>query len=229
MLAVYWVIYCRDYLLCLSRAEPSCRLLACSSSLHSIIQMQYLRHQIFPTSCPFTNSLIHVNMSSSNDDLQELVLSSSSLLTSLHDVKTGSLLTAFKSSSSSGGAGSESASAYASTSSSKGKGREESASASSASQWRRTADVVDARDGQGGMVIAALPGGKGALNVWSFQRVGRNSFDLNANSDNYTPGSSYESSTAACKAHLPGNVKLWSIPRGRNKRWAFVTMGGGSL
>ena len=110
--------------------------------------------------------------SSSSVHLQELVLSSSSFLTALHDAKTGSLLTAFKQSSTAGSSSGvlDAASLDITTAGSKGKARANETSTTTAT-WRQLADVVEGRDGQGGFVVAALPGGKGALNVWSFQRV----------------------------------------------------------
>ena len=113
--------------------------------------------------------------------LQELILSSSSSLTCLHDLRTGSLLTSFKASSS--GAGSqhgEISTLDGANGNGKGKGRANAGANAngadrSTSVYRRTVDVLEGADGQGGLVVAAVPG-RGAINVWGFQKVGRIAF-----------------------------------------------------
>ena len=105
--------------------------------------------------------------------LQELILSSSSSLTCLHDLRTGSLLTSFKASSS--GAGSQHGEiSTLDGANGKGKGRvNANGTDRSTSVYRRTVDVLEGSDGQGGLVVAAVPG-RGAISVWGFQKVGRN-------------------------------------------------------
>ena len=103
--------------------------------------------------------------SQSQSQLQEVLLSSSPALTCIHDLKTGALLTSFKAASTGG--------SEISSSSKDGN----NASSSSSSQFRKTVDVVEACDGQGGLVVSAVPG-KAAITIWSFQRVGLRSWKL---------------------------------------------------
>lgn len=164
--------------------------------------------------------------STSGVHLQELVLSSSSFLTALHDAKTGSLLTAFKQSSTAGSSSGvlDAASLDITTAGSKGKARANETSTTTAT-WRQLADVVEGRDGQGGIVVAALPGGKGALNVWSFQRVSlmiaprtyRNFTHVDfVRCVAGSPGASF---THPRQAYLLSFVKEWRISRRWSAGW----------
>lgn len=95
-----------------------------------------------------------------SQSLQEVVLSASPALTAVHDLKTGALLTAFKAASGSSSGGDQ----ISRDSSNAG------ADSSSSSTYRKTVDVVQSCDGQGGLIVAAVPG-KAAITIWSFQRV----------------------------------------------------------
>ena len=94
--------------------------------------------------------------------LQEVLLSSSPALTCIHDLKTGALLTSFKAASSSNGEISRDSTSASSTTSQSRSG--------SSSQYRKTVDTVTESDGQGGIVVSAVLG-KAAITIWSFQRV----------------------------------------------------------
>lgn len=132
----------------------------CSALLHTAKS-----HQLLSTSRPSAMSL------------QELILSSSSAATCLHDIRTGALLTSFKSSTSTN---INDLSEYQSTTG-KGKGKASSAADEKTSSiYRKTTDYIEGKDGVGGLVISVVPGGKGALNVWSFQRVSRASMAARA-------------------------------------------------
>ena len=102
--------------------------------------------------------------------LQELILSASSGLTCLHDLRTGSLLTSFKSSSQ--GTSSD-ISNLSSDFKSKGRATEGNITGNekSSSIFRKTTDFVEGTEGTGGLVLGVVAGGKAALNVWSFQKV----------------------------------------------------------
>lgn len=103
-----------------------------------------------------------IDKASMRSPLSEVLLSSSSALTAIHDLRTGALLTSFKASSSS---------AAANTSGDQiSRDSAAATSSSSASAYRKTVDVIEARDGQAGIIVAAVPG-KAAITVWSFQRV----------------------------------------------------------
>lgn len=98
--------------------------------------------------------------------LQELVLSSSATLTCMHDLRTGSLLTSFKSSTTNSDA--------LLSSDIKGKGRasdNSSSSSSSSSVFTSRTDYSESCFGVGGVIASIVPGGKAAVNIWSFQKV----------------------------------------------------------
>lgn len=109
--------------------------------------------------------------------LQELILSSSSTLTCLHDLKTGSLQTSFKGASTGGNSDfsnepqASSSSTYGNSNNNrqdaKGKAR---AVDDETSLFRKTTDSVETRDAVGG-IVASVIAGKAAINVWSYQKV----------------------------------------------------------
>lgn len=111
--------------------------------------------------------------------LQELILSSSSTLTCLHDVKTGSLLTSFKGTSASGTSDfsnepqASSSNTYGGSNSNgraDAKGKNRAVDEEQSSLFKKTTDCVETRDGMGG-VVASVIAGKAAINIWSFQKV----------------------------------------------------------
>jgi hypothetical protein len=106
--------------------------------------------------------------------LQELILSSSSTLTCLHDLKTGSLLTSFKGASATSGSDfsndPQASSSATYGSSSNGKGKNRATEEEQNSLFRKTTDSVETKDGMGG-IVASVIAGKAAINVWSYQKV----------------------------------------------------------
>lgn len=122
--------------------------------------------------------------------LQELILSSSSTLTCLHDAKTGSLLTSFKGTSSTGGStdfssshdiqASSSSSTYGSNSNSikaDVKGKNRAIDEEKSSIFKKTTDCLETRNGMGG-IVASVIAGKAAINVWSYQKVSMRTFEM---------------------------------------------------
>jgi hypothetical protein len=126
-----------------------------------------------------TSDLEAILKTSAKMALQELILSSSSTLTCLHDVKTGSLLTSFKGTSASGtsdfsnDAQASSSSTYGGSNGSKAdvKGKSRAVEEEQSSLFKKTTNCTDTRDGMGGIVASVITG-KAAINVWSFQKVG---------------------------------------------------------
>lgn len=119
------------------------------------------------------------NDSSSKMSLQELILSSSSTLTCLHDLKTGSLQTSLKGTSSSGTSDfstdpqASSSSTYGNNSSnnnSNAKGKNRAVEEEQSSLFMKTTDCIETRDAVGG-IVASVIAGKAAINIWSYQKV----------------------------------------------------------
>lgn len=116
--------------------------------------------------------------SSSKMALQELILSSSSTLTCLHDLKTGSLQTSFKGTSSSGTSDfstdpqASSSSTYGNNSNnnSNAKGKNRAVEEEQSSLFKKTTDCIETRDAVGG-IVASVIAGKAAINIWSYQKV----------------------------------------------------------
>ncbi|KAK9894991.1 WD40 repeat-like protein [Cystobasidium minutum MCA 4210] len=107
--------------------------------------------------------------------LQELILSSSSTLTCLHDLKTGSLQTSFKGTSSSGTSDfsndpqASSSSTYGSSNNNNAKGKNRAIEEEQSSLFKKTTDCIETRDAVGG-VVASVIAGKAAINIWSYQK-----------------------------------------------------------
>lgn len=132
----------------------------------------------------------------------ELVLVTTSLATSLHDMTAGSTVLTFK------------------------QGSTQPIEVTDTASLRRSTTYVEARHGVGGLVLSLHGAGKGAVNVWSFAKVRLLLQDSFAACSRASAGVYDSALPSANSVDLHRLVKVGKLPRRRYRLRPSLSMGG---